>query len=77
MLTRGGSDVHDWAKSTTRSIRLPSDQSRQMHFHKNPKTGAIDFNVKGTVPLDEFLGGANMPVEYKGKGRGYRFLCQN
>ena len=52
--------IKNWAKFTTRSIKLPSGQSRQIHFYKNLKTGAIDYNtidfkVKGTVSLDKFL----------------------
>ncbi|MDG2959227.1 hypothetical protein, partial [Exercitatus varius] len=53
-LTKDGSNISDWHKMTTESIKLSNGQSLQIHYYKNLKTGAIDyetkdFKVKGVV----------------------------
>ncbi|WP_423192761.1 hypothetical protein [Cupriavidus sp. H18C2] len=52
-LTSDGSNIADWGKYTTRSIRS-NGQSLQVHFYMNNATGKIDyetsdFKVKGVV----------------------------
>ena len=52
-LTANGSQIEDWGKFTTQSVRLPSGQSSQIHFYANRVTGDvnlnIDFKVKGLI----------------------------
>ncbi len=60
ILLRDGSQISDWTKCTTTSVKLRSGESRQIHFYRNTKTGRIDyetmdFKVKDTVSLDKGL----------------------
>ncbi|KAA8734858.1 filamentous hemagglutinin N-terminal domain-containing protein [Acinetobacter qingfengensis] len=53
-LTKDGSDITDWGKFTTNSIKMQNGQNMQIHYYKNLKTGKIDyqtkdFKVKGVV----------------------------
>jgi len=54
ILTRDGSAIKDWNKFTTESVKMPNNQSMQIHYYKNVHTGKIDyitydFKVKGIV----------------------------
>jgi len=54
VLTQDGSDIRDWKKYTTKSVRMPNGQNLQIHYYKNEKTGKIDYDtpdykVKGIV----------------------------
>ncbi|WP_373357783.1 DUF637 domain-containing protein [Acinetobacter lactucae] len=46
VLTKDGSQLSDWAKFTTESVKMPNGQSMQIHYYKNIKTGKIDYQTK-------------------------------
>ena len=60
ILQRDGSVLSDWGKYKTPSVRLPSGETRQIHFYRNSRTGKIDyetvdFKVEDPVSLGKGL----------------------
>jgi hypothetical protein len=58
-LTKDGSQITDWQKLATPSVKLPSGQKVRVHFYQNRLTGEVnythhDFKVKN--PVDVFVG---------------------
>jgi hypothetical protein len=53
-LTNDGSNITDWRKYSTKSVKMPNGQSLQIHYYKNTVTEKIDYitrdyKVKGIV----------------------------
>jgi hypothetical protein len=44
-LTKDGSNLSEWGKFRTKTIRLPNGRKVQIHFYKNKVTGAVNYNV--------------------------------
>jgi RHS repeat-associated protein len=48
-LTSDGSNIADWAKMKTPSIRIPGEGSFQVHFYQNRVTGMINYNYDYSI----------------------------